>query len=851
MPRPLPEIPTLADAFRQSSAGEHYCLIVEAPEEQLGVTGLFFAAGRARDERCIYVAEIARRDKVLAAFRELGFESDLQRRAVEVLTQEEVYLRNGRFDPEAMLSLIDRRIVDARADGFTGFRVSGEMTWILSGKPGCDRAIEYASRLNGYLQRTGASALCQYPRSRFSAEMLMDVLRTHPMVIFRGRVCRNPHYVPTEDFLDPGHAERDLSRLLLELHQREVVERELLFHSQLFERVNDAVIATDEHLRLTAWNQAAERLYGWPFSEVVGKPASDVLGSQFAGMTRRDAENLIESETGVELRLLQHNRRGDELFVESRGHVLKDVAGHISGYVWVNRDITERIRQERERERDRMLLRERVKELECIHRIGWILQSTEPSLEETLRQVVELVPTACQHSDVAGCRLTCGELEFASSRFQQSPWRVTIPLQTDDGNTGVLEIAYVERRPDEAVGPFFQEELTLFRSVVELIQIYLNRKVAERRTRQQLERIVALRTIDRSITSVLDRDLVFGVVLEQTMQQLGVDAASILLLDPVSQRLKVAGVRGFHSPGIVRRVTLRLGEGFAGKAALERCTVAHPALRENSPDGPAPLQLGPDTFRAYAAAPLLARARVKGVLEVFHRTELKPDDDWYSFLETLAGQAAIAIEDFELFDGLQRSNTELELAYERTLEGWVAALDLRDKETEGHTQRVTQMTVRLAQAFSLGEAQLVQIRRGALLHDVGKLGIPDSILFKPDKLTPDEWEVMKKHPVYAHDWLSEIEYLRPALEIPYCHHEKWDGTGYPRGLKGTEIPLSARIFAAIDIWDALVSDRPYRPAMPRQQVREHIASLAGTHLDPEVVKVFLARVDALTAVDDG
>ena len=198
-----------------------------------------------------------------------------------------------------------------------------------------------------------------------------------------------------------------------------------------------------------------------------------------------------------------------------------------------------------------------------------------------------------------------------------------------------------------------------------------------------------------------------------------------------------------------------------------------------------------------------------------------------------------------LRDREQRAVLELAAAYEATLEGWARALDLRDRETEGHSRRVTDLTVRLARLMGISEAECVHIRRGALLHDIGKMGIPDSILLKPSQLSPEEWDIMRRHPAYARELLAPIEYLRPALDIPYCHHEKWDGTGYPRGLKGEEIPLAARMFAAVDIWDAVRSDRPYRPAWPDQQAREHLAALAGTHLDPKVTTGFLELMASL------
>lgn len=203
-----------------------------------------------------------------------------------------------------------------------------------------------------------------------------------------------------------------------------------------------------------------------------------------------------------------------------------------------------------------------------------------------------------------------------------------------------------------------------------------------------------------------------------------------------------------------------------------------------------------------------------------------------------------------LFLGLlvQEHNTTQQrlVTYDVTLEGLSRALDLRDKETEGHSQRVTYLAVRLAEAMGVPKKELAYIRWGALLHDIGKMGIPDAILLKPARLTEEEWAIMRRHPVYAYELLSPIPYLRALLDIPYCHHEKWDGTGYPRGLKSEEIPLTARIFAVADVWDALRSDRPYRPAWSAQKAREYIREQSGTHFDPQVVEVFLR----LIAVED-
>lgn len=193
---------------------------------------------------------------------------------------------------------------------------------------------------------------------------------------------------------------------------------------------------------------------------------------------------------------------------------------------------------------------------------------------------------------------------------------------------------------------------------------------------------------------------------------------------------------------------------------------------------------------------------------------------------------------------LQQAHDELLDAYDATIEGWVHALDLRDKETEGHSMRVTAITMEFAHALgTFSTEELVHIRRGALLHDIGKLGIPDAILLKPGKLTPEEFTIIRQHPQYAYNMLAPIAYLRPALDIPYCHHEKWDGTGYPRGLKGEAIPLAARMFAMVDVWDALRSDRPYRAAWPVEQVQAHIHDLSGTHFDPSLIGTFFQVVE--------
>ncbi len=365
------------------------------------------------------------------------------------------------------------------------------------------------------------------------------------------------------------------------------------------------------------------------------------------------------------------------------------------------------------------------------------------------------------------------------------------------------------------------------------------RKMADEQIRNQLRHLAALRDIDRAITSSLDLQFTLKVVLEEVTAQLQVSAADVLLFKPNMKTLEYAAGLGFRTSAL-QHTELKLGQGYAGRAAIERRIIKITDLSTVESDlAQAPL-LKSEGFVSYFGVPLIAKGQVKGVLEIFHRSLLKPDGEWLGFLEALAVQAAIAIDNAELFNELQRSNIELTLAYDATIEGWSHALDMRDRETEGHSQRVTELTVKIAQAMGVSDLELVHMRRGALLHDIGKMGIPDNILMKQDRLTDEEQQLMRNHTMSAYEMLSQITFLRPALDIPYCHHEKWNGTGYPRGLKAKQIPLSARIFAVVDVWDALCSERPYRPAWSKAEAREYIKQQAGIHFDPDVVKIFLA-----------
>ncbi|HEX4840748.1 MAG TPA: HD domain-containing phosphohydrolase, partial [bacterium] len=423
----------------------------------------------------------------------------------------------------------------------------------------------------------------------------------------------------------------------------------------------------------------------------------------------------------------------------------------------------------------------------------------------------------------------------------------SFPLTSRDETFGVLAVL-----SDDAAF-FSAHRVELFSAFAHQAAAALENARLHEETTDRLDQLESFSKIDLAISSSLDLKITLGVILDQVTARLRVDAADILLLRPPTQMLEYAAGRGFRETRM-SGTRLRLGDEYAGRVASERRTLLIPDLRETQATPPQEAAATPERFLtylvtreqfvSYAAAPLIAKGQVLGVLEVYHRTALDPDPTWLAFLEAVAGQGAIAVDNATLFDNLQRLNRDLARAYDTTLEGWSRAMDLRDKETEGHTQRVTDLTVRLARAMGLREDQVVHLRRGALLHDIGKMGIPDAILFKPDKLTAEEWTHMRRHPEYARDLLQPVEYLRPALAVPYAHHEKWDGSGYPQGLRGDQIPLEARIFAVVDVWDALTSDRPYRPAWSRERALTYVREESGKHFDPKVAEAFVNLMGA-------
>lgn len=334
---------------------------------------------------------------------------------------------------------------------------------------------------------------------------------------------------------------------------------------------------------------------------------------------------------------------------------------------------------------------------------------------------------------------------------------------------------------------------------------------------------------------------VVNVLVSHAIHDLGVDAADVLIYDAPAQRLVNAGGRGFRRNKMENAI-LHLEDTPAGKAVTGNEIIRISNISRAKNDFVKLTELTAEGLASYVAAPLSVNNQIKGVLELWSRGTLNGNAEWLNALEQIAEKGAIAVGNVMQARRLVRSNQDLTQAHDAMIEAWSQTLELRNYEPKDHNLRVTEMTVDFARILGL-EAELANIRRGALLHDIGMIGIPDSILLKPGTLTDEEWAVVRQHPMLAYEHLSSVEYLKPALDIPRYHHEKWDGTGYPYGLKGEQIPLAARLFALVDTWESLRSDRPFRKGWPEDKVKQHIADRAGKQFDPDLADRFLKLLE--------
>ncbi len=446
-----------------------------------------------------------------------------------------------------------------------------------------------------------------------------------------------------------------------------------------------------------------------------------------------------------------------------------------------------------------------------------VVKITGYSLDELYSDPVLLLKKSLETSDPSAF------LKWASKPGSPT---VNLPFERKDGKKIWLELRCIMINDAQGQPEYIEG---IGRDITQRIE-------ADQQLREQMERINALHQIDKAITSSFDLRVTYQVLLDQLRQVLHVDAAAVLQFEPELIQYQYLTGLGFKTAESTLRSALRHSplpsEAIASKKttqmSLNTGQIFSPSLAE---------LLGVERFVKYISTPMIIKGQIKGVLEVYNKSEFEPSHEWISFLEALAQQATIALDNSQNFSELQKSQAVLLQAYDDTLMGWANFLDLRDKETEGHTVRVLERTMKAAQRLGVRDEDKEHLRRGVLLHDIGKVGVPDHILNKPGPLTDEEWVIMKKHPDYAYQMLSPIGFLKPALDVPYCHHEKWDGTGYPRGLKGKEIPFTARIFTVFDVYDAITSDRIYSKARTKEEALTYLRENVGIIFDPDIIDV--------------
>jgi PAS domain S-box-containing protein len=620
---------------------------------------------------------------------------------------------------------------------------------------------------------------------------------------------------------------------MVDITERKKAEEDLtalaLRHEALLAAIPEIVMEVDQNKIYTWANPAGKEFFG---EDVIGKPAN----SYFEG--EQDTYTAVQplfrgSEDTVYVESWQRRRDGQKRLLAWWCRTLKDERGDVTGALSSAHDITE---QNSAEEQIQILSRFPTENPNPVMRIapdGKLLfanHSSRPfldlwgievgqSIPEAFRLLVQNVYAAAGNKEI---EVECGERIFLCS---------LTPI-VSEGYVNLYGRDITDRKKAES---------SLARQAEELRQRNLELARLNELTERRMQQLAAMRTVDMAISSSFKSELVMDILLEQLTTQLNVHAADILIFHPAMQAFRFFCGRGFYTSPASPEY-LRMTDSYAGRATQERRMVKVPHLDEKK-DGPKIFpKIAKEGFVSYACLPLIAKGQIKGVMEICHREplELGPEED--SFLEMLAGQAAIAIDNAEMFEYLQSSRDELQLAFNSTLAGWARALELRDRESEGETQRGADLAMRLAQLLGESENDLTHIYRGAILHDIGMISVPDSILLKPGPLSDEEWTIVRRHPQVAFDILTPVLFLRPALDVPHSHHEKWDGSGYPLGSQGEHIPLPGRIFAVVDVWNALRSDRPYRKAWTDANAAEYIRNQSGKQFDPAVVKVFFRLI---------
>ncbi|MBN2500900.1 MAG: PAS domain S-box protein [Anaerolineales bacterium] len=616
------------------------------------------------------------------------------------------------------------------------------------------------------------------------------------------------------------------------------VETALRESEERFRSLVDAtslvVWSTDAEGRTVTEVPTWQAFTGQSKEDILGYGWMDALHADDREHVQKEWQRAVEQHSTYEGEFRVRRHDGEYRYMFSQGVPIVNADGSVREWIGTNADITKRklaeaaLRSNEERYR---LLAENT--LDLIWTMDMELTTTyvNPAVEQILGYTPD---------EFVGTHLSmqCSEAEY--SKILEVLDQESKKGFPDEGV--VLETELFRKDgslvPVEIHGRVIFDEASIPAGLQGTTRDITERRQAEHRQQKLLQQVTSLGRIDQLIISLAPMEVALQQVVQETLNNIDADAAAILILTEPHHKLNPVARLGFSGKRLFMK-ELHLDEGFAGRAAVQRQTLTYPDIQVENIGFTRIEMARVEGFHGYACSPMLAKGNIVGVLEVFRRAVGPPPAEQIEFLKTLAGQAAMVVDTLATFKDLQISNEKLYLAYDASIEGWSRALDYRDKETEGHSRRVTEITIALAQAMGIPDDRLHYIRWGSLLHDIGKMGVPDRILLKSGQLTAEEWEIMRRHPTIARDLLTPIVFLQPAIDIPYCHHERWDGDGYPRGLADIDIPLAARIFAVADVWDAMRSERPYRERWPEEKVLQHLREISGSQLDPQVVEKFL------------
>ncbi len=632
-----------------------------------------------------------------------------------------------------------------------------------------------------------------------------------------------------------------------------------------------SIVITDRTGNIEYANPKFQRLTGYTMEETKGK-SSRILKS--GEMPPEEYKRLWDTITsGKEWRGRFHNRKknGDLYWEDVLISPVKDGDGKIINFIALKEDITHQVESEQRRQAQYTITETLVQTtstekiaLKVIQTICecfgwdlgtlWVVDNHQNILQRKISWKKPTLSTSV--FEVITKEITCKTGTGLPGRVWASGKPLWIPDVTQDQNFpgqhhalkdglhGACCFPIIYENNTIGVMDFFSHAIIppdndiqdMMAAVGHQIGMFLVRLQTYEQLKKQLNHISILIDFGRTITSSLDLKVISNIFAEKAAKHLQADAVSILLYNQHTQKFSCVHGSGFLQQ---RHPFINQHSSCCREKLLEKETCYIPNLLDKDVSCNRVPSMQKEGFLTYYGIPLISKGYLIGAIEFFFRKLFKPESEWVNFVDSLSLQMAIAIDNAMLFGNTQRAQSELLQAYNNMIEGWSYALDLRDKETEGHSRRVTQMAVHIAQHMGMAEEEIVHVYRGALLHDIGKMGVPDNILLKPSPLTEEEWKIMRMHPIYAYEMLSPIPYLKQALDIPYCHHERWDGTGYPRGLRGNQIPLAARIFSIVDTYDALRHDRPYRKGMPKEKIVDHIHNCAGVYYDPEIVKIFI------------